>query len=65
MVILIDTNVILDIFLKREPYKTNSELILTKCADRQITGYLAAKNIPSRNGGKLSEICVVFFAFQI
>ncbi len=47
MVILIDTNVILDIFLKREPYKTNSELILTKCADRQITGYLAAHSIPN------------------
>ena len=47
MVILIDTNVILDIFLKKEPYKTNSELILTKCADRQITGYLAAHSIPN------------------
>ena len=47
MVILVDTNIILDIFLKREPYKTNAEFILTKCANRQITGYLAAHSIPN------------------
>ena len=33
--------------LKREPYKTNAEFILTKCANRQITGYLAAHSIPN------------------
>lgn len=47
MVILVDTNIILDVFLKREPHKTNSEFILTKCANRQITGYLAAHSIPN------------------
>lgn len=46
MVILADTNIIIDIFLEREPYKTNSEIILSKCADRQIVGYLAAHSIP-------------------
>lgn len=39
MVILVDTNIVSDVFLKREPYNTNAEIILTKCAHRQITGY--------------------------
>ncbi len=36
MVILVDTNIVLDVLLKREPYRTNAEIILSKCADRQI-----------------------------
>lgn len=47
MVILVDTNIVLDVLLKREPYRTNSEIILSKCADRQIIGYLAAHTIPN------------------
>lgn len=34
MVILVDTNIVLDVFLKREPYRTNAEAILLKCANR-------------------------------
>lgn len=47
MIVLVDTNIILDVFLKREPFKTNAEIILTKCANRQIIGYLAAHSIPN------------------
>ena len=47
MVILVDTNIVLDVLLKREPYRTNSEIILSKCADRQIIGYSAAHTIPN------------------
>lgn len=47
MVILVDTNIVLDVLLKREPYRTNAEIILSKCADRQIIGYLAAHTIPN------------------
>ena len=47
MVILVDTNVILDVLLKREPYRTYSEIILSKCANRQIIGYLAAHSVPN------------------
>ncbi len=47
MIILVDTNVILDILLKREPYATASRIIMTKCAEREITGYLAAHTIPN------------------
>ncbi len=32
MVILIDTNVILDALLKREPYVNEAQIIITKCA---------------------------------
>lgn len=47
MTILVDTNVILDILLKREPYAAAARIIMTKCADREITGYLAAHTIPN------------------
>lgn len=47
MRILVDTNVILDVLLKREPHIKAAQIIMTKCADREITGYLAAHSIPN------------------
>lgn len=47
MVILVDTNIILDIFMNREPYADEARFIMTKCADREIIGYLAAHSIPN------------------
>ena len=47
MTILVDTNVILDILLEREPFVNESRIIMTKCADREIIGYLAAHTIPN------------------
>ncbi|MCM1561261.1 MAG: PIN domain-containing protein [Butyrivibrio sp.] len=47
MTILVDTNVILDILLKREPYTGTAQIIMTKCAEREIDGYLAAHTIPN------------------
>lgn len=47
MKILIDTNIILDVLLKREPHKKAAQIIMTKCASREITGYLAAHSIPN------------------
>ena len=47
MRILFDTNIILDVLLKREPHNKAAQVILTKCADREITGYLAAHSIPN------------------
>lgn len=47
MRILVDTNIILDILLKREPHDKAAQVILTKCAEREITGYLAAHSIPN------------------
>ena len=42
MIILVDTNVVLDVLMKREPYTEAAQHILTKCANREIVGYLAA-----------------------
>ena len=47
MVILVDTNIVLDVLLNREPYAKEARIILTKCADREVTGYLAAHSIPN------------------
>ena len=47
MKILVDTNIILDVLLKREPHIKTAQIIMTKCADREITGYLAAHSIPN------------------
>lgn len=47
MIILVDTNVILDILLKREPFSHAAQTILTKCAEREVTGCLAAHSIPN------------------
>ena len=34
-----------DVLLKREPHNKAAQVIMTKCADREITGYLAAHSI--------------------
>ncbi len=47
MKILVDTNIILDVLLKREPHIKSAQIIMIKCADREITGYLAAHSIPN------------------
>lgn len=47
MTILVDTNVILDILLKRELYADEARIIFTMCANREVTGYLAAHSIPN------------------
>ena len=45
MVILVDTNVILDVLLKRETYMLKSQIVIEKCANREVVGYLAAHSI--------------------
>ena len=47
MVILIDTNIIIDALADREPYATDAKQIMEKCATREITGVLAAHSIPN------------------
>ena len=47
MIILVDTNIVLDVLLNREPYATEAQMIMTKCANREIAGYLAAHSIPN------------------
>ena len=47
MVVLIDTNVVVDVLMHREPYVKEAQEILEKCAYGEITGYLAAHSIPN------------------
>lgn len=47
MTILVDTNVILDVLLERGIYANHARMILTKCAEREINGYLAAHSMPN------------------
>lgn len=47
MVVLVDTNIIIDALANREPYADNAKKILEKCAAREVTGILAANSIPN------------------
>lgn len=45
MVILVDTNVIIDFLTTREPYFDASSKVIAKCADGELTGYIAFHSI--------------------
>ena len=47
MRILIDTNVLADVLLGRDPYYDIAYSILTLCADKKVYGYMAAHSIPN------------------
>ncbi|MCM1219901.1 MAG: PIN domain-containing protein [Lachnospiraceae bacterium] len=45
MVVLIDTNVILDFLMTREPFYEASADIILKCANGELTGYIAFHSV--------------------
>jgi predicted nucleic-acid-binding protein len=45
MVILIDTNILLDFLQQREPFRINAVRIIQKNIDKEIAGYIAAHSI--------------------
>ena len=45
MVILIDTNVIMDFLIQREPYAQDAIKIVNLCYTKKLNGYLAAHTI--------------------
>ena len=47
MVILIDTNVLLDFLTKRIPYYDDARNIIRLCADEQVQGYIAFHSLPN------------------
>lgn len=47
MVILVDTNVIIDYLLEREPFCDAAREIMRKCAEKELTGYLAFHSVPN------------------
>jgi predicted nucleic-acid-binding protein len=46
MVALIDTNIILDDLINREPFAEIAHQIFKKCADKQFLGFIAGHTIP-------------------
>lgn len=44
---LIDTNILADLLLGRDPYYDIAYNILTLCADKKVFGYIAAHSIPN------------------
>lgn len=47
MVILVDTNILMDVIANREPYAEYGKKILEKCARREVVGIMAAHSIPN------------------
>lgn len=47
MVVLIDTNVIIDFLLLREPFSQAASEVITRCANRELTGCIAFHSIPN------------------
>ena len=45
MRLMIDTNIILDVLLKREPFYTQSRTVLDLCEKRQISGFVSASSV--------------------
>ena len=45
MVILIDTNIILDYLIPRKPFADTAEIILRHCFEGKYKGYIAAHSI--------------------
>ena len=45
MVILIDTNIILDYFISRQPFVDNAKNVLRLCFRQECNGYIAAHSV--------------------
>lgn len=45
MKILIDTNILIDYLVKREPFYNNSKEIIIKCGKKEIDGFIAAHSV--------------------
>ncbi len=45
MVVLIDTNIILDVLQKREPFYKASDAVLMHCATKKAKGYIALHSV--------------------
>lgn len=47
MVVLIDTNVIIDFLITREPFFEASFKVMEKCASGELNGYIAFHSVPN------------------
>lgn len=71
MVILVDTNVVIDFLLRREPFEEAAAEIFRRCAEKKFTGYLAFHSMPnlwyilrkipeSKRRAWLMDLCSIF-----
>lgn len=44
MRLMIDTNIFLDVLIKREPFYTDSKAVLELCENKKIYGFISASN---------------------
>lgn len=47
MVVLVDTNVIIDFLITREPFYQAAAEVITRCVNKELTGYIAFHSIPN------------------
>lgn len=47
MRVLIDTNILLDFLIGREPYFRLADKLIKLCVERKVEGYMAAHSIPN------------------
>ena len=47
MVVLIDTNVIIDFLIAREPFYNSALQVIKKCASGEVNGYIAFHSLPN------------------
>ena len=47
MVILVDTNVVLDFFMRREPFYSDAYAIMSKCRSGELSGYISLHAVPT------------------
>ena len=47
MVVLIDTNVIIDFLITREPFFKSSSKVMEKCETGELKGYIAFHSVPN------------------
>ena len=43
--VFVDTNIILDIFLKRDPFFNNSQQAILKCVENNLTPYISGSSV--------------------
>ena len=46
-VVLIDTNVIIDFLIAREPFYNSALQVIKKCASGEVNGYIAFHSLPN------------------
>ena len=57
MVILVDTNVILDFLVKREPYFESAKKVMQLCAEEKVKAdYVVARNIADYSESEIKAI---------